>query len=227
MTGLAITLSILIAGIYLKIYPLIYISGGTLAIAVLLACIYFINTEKHEKIKPLLINKIRSAYKDAKLAVSHDYLIIFPYKNARFLAIDDAQLKIMVGQNCSPESLVENIKFNSMIISADKILGVQVLEDGKNVTNTGDTLGMAAIGGVMFGGAGAIVGAIASKQDKSKVSNISLVIAIDDLTTPFVNFSFLEMEVDKNSEQYKTAYSQANKWMAMINVLVSRGRNVK
>ena len=154
---------------------------------------------------------------------SHEHIMMnSKCQNVRFIAVDESNLKIMVGG-----FYMSNEYDSRRIFSIDDVLGVRVSEDGKVTTDVGNTLGMAAIGGLMFGGTGAIVGAISGKAITNKISNISLVIAIDNLTTPIITLVFLTHEADKNTVEYKEAYSEAHKWAAIINILISRREKLR
>lgn len=180
-------------------------------------------TEEQEKAK---IEKKRTKTEEMLLELSangknfspsHQYVT----KNgAGFIQIDEERRLIRLGGiQPSGEALSEKT------FSADSILGSKVSENGISIfgSDTANTLGMAAVGGIIFGGAGAVVGAIASQNSK-KVTDISLSIALDDLTTPFVGLNFISNETAKGSQAHTEALADAQKWAGMVEILVKRGK---
>lgn len=135
-----------------------------------------------------------------------------------FIQAEENRLKIKIGGKASKVSTL-----TSRIYHIDKILSVQISENGRSIlgSDLGNTIGMAVIGGLVFGGAGAVVGAIAG-QNAKKVSDVSIVLSLDDLTTPFVSLNFMTQEVSRGSQEHMEALSEANKWMGIINILISR-----
>lgn len=133
-----------------------------------------------------------------------------------FIDIDETRLKLRVG------GILSGTRW-SHSVDADRILGAQVSENGKAIMGAElqSIVGTAALGGILFGGAGAVVGAIAGQSAK-RVSEVSLMIAVDDLSTPLLGINFLQGEVERGSPAHQSALAVAQKWMAMVNVLIAR-----
>ena len=150
-------------------------------------------------------------------SVDESYII---NNNLAFIAVDENKRKIAIGG-------LENDtgKVNYKIISAENIMGVEITENGKGLLSSSvnkNTLGMAAVGGLLFGGAGAIVGAISGSNAKSKITEISLRIAIDNIKTPYVGINFLSQVTGKGSDEHKQVLTNAEKWYGIISILLER-----
>jgi len=138
-----------------------------------------------------------------------------------FLGIDEIQRKIIIGEYDD-----ESDKFVYRIVQAKDVLGIEITEDGKGILSSSvnkNIFGMAAIGGLIFGGAGAIVGALAGSNIKTKISELSLKLAIDDIKTPFIGINFMgKTVISKGSDTYKDSYKFINEWFEKIMILLER-----
>lgn len=64
-------------------------------------------------------------------------------------------------------------------------------------------LGSAAVGGLLFGGAGAVVGALSA--NKGKINKITVIFNLDDFNDPTAEFVVLNVEVKENEMLHKLA----------------------
>ncbi|WP_397538467.1 hypothetical protein [Rummeliibacillus pycnus] len=67
-----------------------------------------------------------------------------------------------------------------------------------------------------------------TEKSSEEVSKLSLKVVVDDLSTPIIEYVFLEPEepVEKDSDVYKEASKQCKKWHQMISVLIKRHDNL-
>lgn len=140
--------------------------------------------------------------------------------NMAFIAVDEKRRKFLIGG-----TEIDTGNINHKIISIKDILGVEITENGKGLLSTSankNTLGMAAVGGLLFGGAGAIVGAISGSNTKTKITEISLRIAIDNIKTPYVGINFLCEVAGKGSNEHQQVLTSAEKWYGIVSVLLER-----
>lgn len=113
------------------------------------------------------------------------------------------------------------------IIPAKHVLEVDAIESDKKYsggTQTSSTLRSAVTGGILFGGAGAIVGAMAGSQPSANVSLVGIRLSIDDIEVPYVTLNFLADKVARGSETYNKAVANAEEWVGAIRVLQKRAR---
>lgn len=95
------------------------------------------------------------------------------------------------------------------IFQFSELDSVELVEDGEVVSKSG--LGRAVAGGLLFGGAGAIVGGVTGKKDKAMVNNISLRINFNNPWIKVEELKLLEVQTKKDSLLYKTTISYAKK----------------
>ncbi len=90
----------------------------------------------------------------------------------------------------------------------DELESVEVSEDGEVVSKSG--LGRAIAGGVLFGGAGAIVGGITGKKQQEMVNSLKLIIKINNRWIKEKEISFLTSQTKRNGSLYKLSLTNAN-----------------
>ncbi len=111
------------------------------------------------------------------------------------------------------------------LISYRDILSSEILEDGETVTKTSRTsqIGGALIGGLAFGGVGAIIGGLSGSTTSSeKVSKIELVITVNDVSDPLHCITLMDLgyRVKKDNEDYMYKMGDAKRWHGVIQVLI-------
>ena len=140
--------------------------------------------------------------------------------NLAFIAVDENNRKILMGGLGDGTGKLVDYK----IVEAGGIIGVELTEDGKGLFSSSvntNTLGMAAIGGLLFGGAGAVVGAISGSNAKSEITEIGLRIALD-IKTPYVRLNFISGVVGKGSNEHRQLLKVAQRWYGIVNIIFER-----
>lgn len=135
------------------------------------------------------------------------------------IAVDNNREKICIF------SISKKNKISSSIYHSQDILSVEIIEDGDCITSTarGSQVAGLAIGGVLLGGVGAVVGGLSGKKKESKkISQVDLNVTINKLSNPINTFSLLTLPSFRKSEPYKTAIESAKKWEAIIAILIKR-----
>lgn len=117
-----------------------------------------------------------------------------------------------------------------MVLGGEDILRVEIIENGESVMTTTPkhTVGNAVVGGLLFGGTGAVVGAMSSKSETTvaeKVRNLSLRLLVDDLEQPTYQVSFLSESCSRDSERYQDAARAILYYHSAIEVLIQRSDN--
>lgn len=109
----------------------------------------------------------------------------------------------------------------SDIHSFEDILSYDILEDGETVTTGG--LGSAAVGGMLFGGVGAIVGGVTGKRKtKGTCSSLQVKITLNDIQCPAVYIPLLSMKVKKESEAYRQAFQSAQEILSILEIICNK-----
>lgn len=107
---------------------------------------------------------------------------------------------------------------NSIVYKYEDILGYELLEDGETVTKGG--LGRAVVGGLLFGGLGAIVGGVTGgKRGKSICNSLKIKITINSMNSPAVFVSLISSPTKKDSFVYKTFYKLAQEALSLLQII--------
>lgn len=119
--------------------------------------------------------------------------------------------------NDNTKLLLISPKFNPQLITYDSILDYELLENGNTVINKSG-VGRALVGGVLFGGIGAIVGGVTGKKTiTSKIKSIKIKIVTKNNKIYFINL--LNIEVKNTSMIYKVAYENAQKILSKLDMI--------
>ena len=102
-----------------------------------------------------------------------------------------------------------------------KIKSYEYIEDSKSVVKGGNGIGRAIVGGMLFGGAGAIVGALTAKEQlpDEKVSSMSVLVAIednDDISIHRITLIESFLPFSKKSEKYAEVFEDVVKVLSLL-----------
>src|SRR6202167_4048798 len=101
------------------------------------------------------------------------------------------------------------------VIVARDLNAIAIQEDGDSITSTSRTsqVGGAVVGGLLLGGAGALVGGLTGKTTtKGRANRLGLQITIRDLKAPLHEVNFLARPALKGSRAYKDAAQAVQHW---------------
>lgn len=101
----------------------------------------------------------------------------------------------------------------------DDVIDFELIEDGNTVTSGG--LGRAVVGGVLFGGVGAVVGAVTGgKKTKETCKELRLKVTMNNIDKPIIYADFLHgTEIKKSSPTYTGLMSQAQEAVAVFQII--------
>lgn len=130
-------------------------------------------------------------------------------------SIDDINKKVCIKSSNG----IKIIKFNNL-------LSVELLED-ENIKISSGGLGRAVAGGVLFGGAGAIVGGVTGrKKTKSIVKSLKVKITIKDKINPVLYIVLSNSELKTSSLLYKGLLETAQKIIGALECIIDEN-NIK
>ncbi len=119
------------------------------------------------------------------------------------------------------EIYVPNFWSGPFFIKYSEILDFELLEDGTTVSSGG--VGRAVAGGVLFGGAGAVVGAVTGKHKGTNIANsMEIRITTKDINNPVVFIKIFKGEHKKGSFIYNAYRDEAYKILSMLQIIVDR-----
>ena len=116
---------------------------------------------------------------------------------------------------------------NGDIHSFDEVLGVELLEDGETVVKGG--AGGALVGGLLFGGVGAMVGASTSaRRTNGKCSSLKIKITLNDYYHPVEYIDLLKgygnLSISKKSSNYKKAIGTAQEILSVFQIMLNENQ---
>lgn len=132
------------------------------------------------------------------------------------VAIDDTQHRLLI-----------RYRGENRIFEPNQIIAVEVLEDNVSLahTNRGSQLGGIAVGGILLGGVGAIIGGLSGSQRiQERVRSVQLRITTSEFNTPVFDILLLDCPdnryLEKSNKAYKIVLETARTWHARITALM-------
>lgn len=111
------------------------------------------------------------------------------------------------------------MKPSDRIFYFDDLISYELIEDDATVTGGG--VGAALAGGLLFGAAGGIAGAmVGGKKVKGAVENMFLQIKLNDMNMPSLMITFSAKRTKKKSGAYRNALSSAREAMACLDLII-------
>lgn len=107
---------------------------------------------------------------------------------------------------------------HSVLYSYDDIVDYELLEDGSSVVKGG--AGRALVGGMFFGGVGAIVGgATSTRKAKQICTNLSIKITVNNIATPVEYIKLISSATRKDSLTYRGAFQDAQEIISLLQLI--------
>lgn len=133
-------------------------------------------------------------------------------KIGNFIQFDDVNKKIAIPKTSFTGKICDLQIFDYSAISE-----YELLEDGNSIEKGG--IGRALVGGALFGGVGAVVGASTGHKHKATCSKLQIKITLNDMKTPVVYVNFIEAETKKNGALYKMIYPMAQEALSVLSII--------
>lgn len=132
-----------------------------------------------------------------------------------YFGINEATREWAVGKGFIPSMK------NAAVYSYDDIIDFELIEDGTSVTKGG--LGRAAVGGLVFGGVGAIVGGVTGgKKANQKCTSLMVKITVKNTSAPVEYIKLISSVVDKKSIAYKGAFQNAQEIISLLQLICNQ-----
>lgn len=132
-------------------------------------------------------------------------------KNNYNVIVDDINKKLII---------YNGIDGKHVFVNYEDILGMEVQEDGVKTNG----VGRAVVGGVLAGGAGAVVGAVTGKKT---VKNIRILIYLKDVLNPQVSIVLSHSSnIKVDSMVYRNIMTFINQLQATIKAIIYDGQNI-
>ena len=101
----------------------------------------------------------------------------------------------------------------------------EVYEDGDSIAK--GRAGSALVGGLLFGGVGAIVGASRSRNIKNTCTTLQVRIRVNDFTNPEIVMPIISSETKKDSIVYNMGITQAKEIASNLSYIQNDGKNLE
>ena len=100
----------------------------------------------------------------------------------------------------------------------DDLVSYELLADDSVVVSGG--VGQALIGGLTFGGAGAVAGGITGKRkQKKKIESLIIRVTLNDFKTPCICIPIVTKAVKVGTKDYFQATTEAQQVLSMLDVI--------
>lgn len=137
-----------------------------------------------------------------------------------YFGIDETSRQWAIGKG-----LIPSLK-NAVPYSYDDIVDFELIEDGTSVIKGG--LGSAAVGGVLFGGIGAIVGGVTGgKKAHQKCTSLMIKITVNNINAPTEYIKLITSPTDKKSIMYKSSFQNAQEIISLLQLICNESEDKK
>lgn len=106
---------------------------------------------------------------------------------------------------------------NNEVFQYTNLLDFELIEDGETITKSG--LGRAVAGGLVFGGAGAIVGAVTGKKSKSICNSMKIKLTLKNTYRDNININLITTDTKKSSIIYKASQTNAQNCISALQII--------
>ena len=172
--------------------------------------------EKTEKYRNILSDSENSSSK-AVFDPSKSANTVSYHNEHCALSLNNDTKEILIAASTGQYGITQTYVYNF-----DNIVNVEIEIDGNSVASP--SIGGAIIGGVLFGGAGAIIGS-SNKTVNQKIKNIALKIYVDDLKNPYHRLLFYSntTAVATNHPYVVQPQKEVNEWYSrFLNIIEKR-----
>lgn len=136
-----------------------------------------------------------------------------PTSTFDMISFDDNMRAFIITKRFTLNGKIQDLYFY------DQVVDFELLEDGTTKVKGG--LGRAAIGGLLFGGVGAIVGGITGgKKTESVCDSLQIKITLRNSINQTVYLDFINCTTKTSSFSYKVAYSTAQDAMSALQLAI-------
>ncbi|MCR5143467.1 MAG: hypothetical protein K6C68_13260 [Ruminococcus sp.] len=134
-----------------------------------------------------------------------------------YVYIDDINKKIKFSRYGLDSYSTNFVRYNY-----SDILNYQLIEDGNTVIQGGADIGRAVAGGLLFGGAGAVIGGTTGEKTMNPIcTKLEIKITIKSINAPTEYISLISSSTDKSSSEYSRKYRIAQDIISTLDVIIS------
>lgn len=181
--------------------------------------IFFQNQQKKEKTEKFrdILNNSEDSSSKAVFDPSRSANTVSFHNEHCALSLNNDSKQILIATDSGQYNISK-----THIYGFDNIVNVEIEIDGNSVASP--SIGGAIVGGVLFGGAGAIVGS-SNKTINQKIKNIALKLYVDDIKNPYHRLLFYSntTAVATNHPYVVQPQKEVNEWYSrFLNIIEKR-----
>lgn len=177
----------------------------------------------YNSLTPIRLKKVQDIKNDITEINKQNNLIIefnTTKKVGGFIEIDEHKKQFLIKNGGL------GIKKNQRVYNFNDVIEYELLEDGESITKGG--LGRALVGGVLFGGVGAIVGGVTGgKKTKNIINSLKIKITLNNISSPTVYINIIQSPTKSNSIIYKTCYDSAQQILSIFDIIQNENNKQK
>ena len=113
----------------------------------------------------------------------------------------------------------------SVVLKFEQILDFEIFENGNSVVSS--KTGSAIVGGLLFGGLGAIAGASGSRIISDNCKTLKLNIYTTDVANSVITLDLLDRGIEKNSAEYENIKDTINKMIGFLKIARESNRQAE
>lgn len=153
------------------------------------------------------------------------------YLYRRMTTKADRQTNGAIVTNPDPEA--RQFRIGRTVYDYDELIAYELVEsagaDQTILTKGGVSVGRAVVGGALFGGLGAAVGAVSGKKHSFATSHpyadrLYIRLVLNDPAHPHEMIHFLKKKTDKGSKQYRKALDQAQQALSTLDFIAHQNK---
>lgn len=110
----------------------------------------------------------------------------------------------------------------STVLKFNEILDFEVVENGNSVLSS--KTGSAVVGGLLFGGVGAVAGASGSRAINENCNTLKLKIYTSNIKNSVITIDFLDNSISKNNPFYDQIIEIINKMVSLLKIIKEQNR---
>lgn len=137
----------------------------------------------------------------------------------KYFYIDESRRKWTI-----PQGILRNEINQTKIYNYTDIIDFELIEDGNSISKGG--VGRAIVGGVLFGGVGAIVGGTTGHKNKKTCTRLQVKIALNNMNKPVEYINLINKETKKSGSRYKSAFDIAQQIMSLLQVICENNKTL-
>lgn len=183
-----------------------------IVLGVLVGIVVIIITDREQKKKGSAIASTSLDLENKGFIISKQ---VFAPGNALSLLVDNTNNKWAIVSPHTPH--VDILDYSDLI-------EYELLEDGDSLVK--GRVGSAVVGGVLFGGIGALAGASRKKKVKSVCNSMSVRIVVNNLDNPQYVIPIISSQVKTDSILYQSAMTIAQEFTSLLALIKARAETL-